>query len=407
MGKDKKKILFVDHDFTISGSNVSMCYLIKEFINNDYIVYVLTKGDETDRKYLTSCGAMIIQYSSSPFKSITLSLHISDKTKLFSKEWLKNLFKDMLYFFNGIVLSIKITKSIKPDIIYLNEYVTIPFGFYPKLKSTKVLMHIRSLFIDQKFNLRIYLLKKAIKFIPDHCFAITELEAKQVCNDFENKTNIKVIPEFLDQEDFKNPNNISELKNKFMIPDSTKIVTFLGGISYIKGSIIFIKSIEHLSISFRNVKFIIAGKIFNDPNIQTVHTYYKLCDEYLNKPNIKEYVEVLGDVRNINELIAVSDIVVSCSITTHFSRPMIEAWAQKKAVIATDILHSKILINNGTDGLIVKKNEPAELAESIKMLLENEQLTKTLGENGYLKVKRMFSAGVNSKKIVDYCNKIS
>jgi len=131
-----------------------------------------------------------------------------------------------------------------------------------------------------------------------------------------------------------------------------------------------------------------------------------MCNEYLNKPNIQPYVEVLDDIRNIKELIAVSDIVISSSIITHFSRPIIEAWAQRKAVIATDILHSKNLIDHGFDGIIVKKNEPEELADSIKMLLENEQLNQTIGENGYLKAKKMFSADTNSKKILDYCNNI-
>ena len=40
------------------------------------------------------------------------------------------------------------------------------------------------------------------------------------------------------------------------------------------------------------------------------------------------------------------------------------------------------------------------------MLLENEQLNQTIGENGYLKAKKMFSADTNSKKILDYCNNI-
>ena len=327
MGKNKK-ILFVDHDFNLSGSVISMCYLIKDFIKNDYIVYVLTKGNESKTKFLISCGAIIIPYSQSPFKSITLSLHISDKTSLFSKNWLKNLIKDTIFFFNGIILSIKITNSIKPDIIYLNEYVTIHFGLYPKLKSVPILLHIRSLFIDQEFNLRIFLLKKAIKFIPTYSFAITEVEAKQICNSFENKTNIKVIPEFLEEADFICPDNIQVIKNNFNISDATKVVTFLGGISFIKGSIVFIKSIEYINPIIKNVKFIIAGKIFNDPNIQSVYSYYNMCNEYLNKPNIQPYVEVLDDIRNIKELIAVSDIVISSSIITHFSRPIIEAWAQ-------------------------------------------------------------------------------
>lgn len=406
MGNNKKKILFVDHDFNISGSIVSMSYLIKEFVKNNYTVIVLTKGDEPEIKYLKSFGAQIIKYSRSPFKSITLSLHISDKTMAFSKSWFKNLFKDIIYFFNGILLSVKVIRKVKPDLIYLNEYVTIPFGFYPKLKAIPVFVHIRSLFIDQKFNLRIFLLKKALKFIPDYCFAITEIEAKQVSDKLNKKSNIRIIPEFLGPDDFNIPGNVTEIKNSLKIPEATKIIIFLGGINYIKGTINFIKSIEYININKFNVKFIIAGKIFCDPKVKSMFSYYNMCNEYLSKPNIKPHVKLLGTVTNIKDLLSVSDIVVSSSVLTHFSRPIIEAWAQKKAVIATDILHSQKLIDNEINGLIVKKDDPKELAEFIGRLLEDNKLSKLLGENGYLKAIKNFSAEINSKKIFDICDNI-
>ena len=404
MKNSKKRILFVDHDFSLSGSLISMSYLIKEFVRNNYDVFVLSKVGDFEKKSLISLGAQVISYSSSPFKSITLSLHISDKAKSFSKKWFKNLCKDILFFFNGIVLSIKVISKYEPDLIYINEYVSIHFALFAKLKSIPVIVHIRSLFIDQKYNFRVLLLKKALQNIPEYNFAITKLEAEQITNKKNIMAKIIVIPEFLSKDDFIPPENISQIKKNYGLDNSEKIITFLGGISYIKGSIDFIRSVKHLNLISGKTKFIIAGKTFNNNNIANIYEYYNDCIEYINSPEVKPFIELLGTIENVKELLAISDIVVSCSVETHFSRPIIEAWAQKKAVIATDIQHSINLIENGIDGMIVPVNNYIFLSKVLKNLLEDENLCLKLGQNGFLKAKQNFSSEINVKEIINYCN---
>jgi len=401
---NKKRILFVDHDFGLSGSLISMSYLIKDFVLNDYDVFVLSKVGDFEKKSLISLGAQVISYSSSPFKSITLSLHISDKTRFFSKKWFKNLFKDILFFFNGIILSVKVISKYKPDLIYINEYVSIHFALYAKIKSIPVIVHIRSLFIDQKYNFRVLLLKKALRNIPEYNFTITQLEAEQITNRKNIRAKTIVIEEFLSNNDFIPPENFSQIKKKYGLDNSEKIITFLGGISYIKGSIDFIRSIKHLNLISGKAKFIIAGKIFNNKNITNIYSYYNDCIEYINTPEIKPFIVLLGPIENVKELLAISDIVVSCSVETHFSRPIIEAWAQKKAVVATDIQHSINLIDNGIDGMIVPANNPLLLSKVLNNLLGDNNLCLKLGQNGFLKAKKNFSSEINLKKVINYCS---
>ena len=404
MKNSKKRILFVDHDFGLSGSLISMSYLVKEFVRNDYEVLILSKVGESEKKPLVSIGAKIISYSSSPFKSITLSLHISDKTRFLSKNWFKNLFKDILFFFNGVVLSIQVISKYKPDLVYINEYVTIHFALYAKLNSIPVIVHIRSLFIDQKYNFRVMLLKKALQNVPDFNFTITQLEAEQITNKHIIRAKTIVIPEFLSNEDFVSLESSSQIKRKYRVENSEIIITFLGGISYIKGSIDFIRSIKELNLA--KIKFILAGKIFDNKKIPNVYSYYKNCIKYINTPEIRPFIELVGPVENVKELLTISDIVVSCSVETHFSRPVIEAWAQKKAVIASDIQHSRNLIEDGIDGIIVPVNNHLILSKVLKNLIIDENLRLNLGQNGFLKAKKFFSAEINVKKIINHCSKL-
>lgn len=399
----QKKILFVDHDSGISGATISMGYLIEKFIERGFSVGVLTNKDRDSGSYLVQLGAEIIPYSSSLLKSIVMTFHFTNNTRLLSAQWFKNLFKDFLSFINGMLLSVKIINKYNPDILYLNEYVTIQFALFAKLKSIPVVVHIRSMFIQQKPDGRRWLLKKILREIPAYNFAITELEAKQISGEEKKIDNIIVIPEFLNKSDFELLPVLPETRQKFGVSENENIVTFLGGISSIKGSIDFISSIEYLSEKFRNTKFIIAGKVCDYKKSSEIHAYYERCIKYAERPKIKPFLNIVGEIKNVNKLLSISDIVVSCATISHFSRPIIEAWAHKKAVIGTDIQHTRNIIENETNGILVPPSNPLELAKAIERLLTDKDLRVNIGRKGFEKAKSVYSGEINTAKIVNYC----
>jgi glycosyltransferase involved in cell wall biosynthesis len=404
MGKYSNKILFVDHEGSFSGSTISLGYIVAEFVKQSCKVIVLTKDNAKGISFLLSKGAEIITYSASPFRSITLSLHFSDTTSLFTRKWFRNLFKDFIRFFNGIFLASKIISRTRPGLIYLNEYVTIQFALIAKLYGIPVAVHVRSLFIKNKLSIRAYLLRKALQNLTDNIFAITDLEASQVRRNIKSlQTNIKIIPEFLNQDNFTFPSDINQLKNNFGYVSSTKIITFLGGISYIKGSINFIESIRYLINENSEFQFILAGKIYDNTISPESYTYYKKCMDYIYLSDINPHIKVIGEIENVKDLISISDIIISCSVESHFSRPIIEAWALKKAVIATDLPHTRNLIDDGINGLIVPVNDAKLLSKTVELLIKDEKTRLILGQNGYDKARTLFSDEKNLKKIVNCC----
>ena len=404
MDKDSCKILFVDHEGGFCGSTISMGYIVTEFAKHKCKVIVLTKASAKGINFLRSKGAEIITYGSSPFRSITLSLHFSDTTVLFGRKWFKNLFKDFIRFINGIFLAIKVINKTKPSLIYLNEYVIIQVALVAKIYRIPVAVHVRSLFLKNKLSPRVYLLKKILQYCTDNIFAITDLEANQIgINKRSLRKKIEVIPEILNQDNFTFPPDIKRLKNDLGYNSSAKIITFLGGISYIKGSINFIKSILYIGNKINDIHFILAGKIYDKKISPEAYPYYKKCIDCLNSPEVNTKIKIIGEVENTKELISVSDIVVSCSTESHFSRPIIEAWALKKAVIATDLLHTRNLIDEGINGIIVPVNDAESLSKAIESLINDEKTRLLLGQNGYDKARTIFADERKLKKIVNCC----
>jgi len=71
----------------------------------------------------------------------------------------------------------------------------------------------------------------------------------------------------------------------------------------------------------------------------------------------------------------------------------LESMGGKKAIIGSDIGGLRDIINDGENGILVRPNDPAELAKSMSYLLENPSACERMGEKGYTRLTNLFSAG--------------
>jgi len=72
----------------------------------------------------------------------------------------------------------------------------------------------------------------------------------------------------------------------------------------------------------------------------------------------------------------------------------LEAMAHKKPVISTDEGGIPDVIKDGENGLISVKKNPESLARCIRTLLDNEDLCKHMGEDGYQKLQAKFTEDI-------------
>lgn len=380
-----KKIVFFDHDAAISGSTVSMKYIVEAYVKQNYKVSVLTRKDENGVNYLKVSGAEIIKYSNNPFKSIALSVHFADEATVFSKKGLFNIVKDTIRFVNGIITSFKVIYKFRPDLIYINEYNMIHCALIAKLFDIKVCCHIRSTFIHGTVGLRRTLLRCLLLLLCDRIFAITKMEANQIST---KSDKIFIIPEFLDNDDFIDscPANENVTENY----DGRKVILMLGGVDILKGSLTFLKAAKAILSNRNDVMFLLAGVIKKDGKIGSNKKYYSTFMDILRDEIFKNNFILLGHVKNVSALIRNASILVSPFSYSHFSRPVIEAWGMKVPVIASDTQHSKELIDNLNDGLLFKVDDPKNLAEKVNLLLDNSSLSQKLCNNGFKKAKQYY-----------------
>ena len=105
----------------------------------------------------------------------------------------------------------------------------------------------------------------------------------------------------------------------------------------------------------------------------------KELEELVNNLNLQEKIKFLGFKKEVKEVLKDADIFILSTRWEGLPIVVLEAWASKLTVIASNVHGIKSLIENEKD-----------LAKKIKILLENEEMRKKLSENGFVKVTKKF-----------------
>jgi len=403
MEQQRKKILFFDHDPRMSGSSISLKYIIAEFKRQGNDVYLFTQKDKEFSEVFEKMGVKILSISNSKLNSFALSIHFGDDYEFLSLNWFLTFIKNIVRIIVGTLNSLKTIKCIKPDLVYLNEHNMFYVAIIAKSLAAKSFIHLRSNFIKGKFGISERLISKSIYRFNDFIFAITEVEAKQILKYNTDQLNkVIILPEFLSEDDFICNFNIEQLRQEFSLPmDKTLVVSFIG-VDRLKGTLEFLKAIDITSRLNKNIYFILAGEIKKDGAIKEVKKYYDECNKLLSLDNIKRNLSVIGYTDKQHELLYASDILISPFKQSHFSRPVIEAWALKKAVITSNTQHAQFYIEDGVNGLYF--NNVEELSNLIIKLAEDRNLYEKLSVNGNTKARDYFLATSNLPKMIEKFN---
>ncbi|MGB9679516.1 MAG: glycosyltransferase [Thermoanaerobacteraceae bacterium] len=233
--------------------------------------------------------------------------------------------------------------------------------------------------------------------ISDNIVTVDKRLKKYIENVIKNDSiskKICVINNFVDINKFK-------INNKEKIGESIKILC-PRRLTPKNGVIYAVKAINNIIIEGYKVKLIIAGNGEEKISIE----------KYINEENIEDYVELLGSVDNNNmpDLFNKCDIIIIPSINVSnvevaTSIGAIEAMACGKPVIASNIGGLREIIIDGYNGFLVPEKDPEAIAEKIKYIILNPELSKEIGQNARKTVEEKFSTEIAIKKYYDVYKK--
>lgn len=270
------------------------------------------------------------------------------------------------------------------DIAHLNSSVLTDWIAPAKIKG-KVIIHIQEPFRKGKFDFLRPVFRSQMRKFADHIIAISEDNAKRI--NIPEKTS--VIYNFI---------QINSRFTESEINTNNGKVLYLGGYEIIKGFFTLVDSLDYLN---DGVKIIFCG---NYQIVSRTNTIQKLFAWLKNLLPVHRKIQkslkiirnhpkavFIGQINSSSEMIRKTEFLISPFSYPHFSRPVFEAFANKKCVIGTDVEGMDEIIDHNINGLIIRKNNPKLLAEAINYLHANPQLREQYANNGYTKAVQLFS----------------
>jgi len=160
-------------------------------------------------------------------------------------------------------------------------------------------------------------------------------------------------------------------------------VLFQGRLSGAKGGAIVLNVMEQVIKEIPQAKLLVVGK---------KDAYAERMLKKANDMGIAENIVFTGWLSDMQQAYIQAAVVVVPSVCfDSFPNGNLEAFANKRPVIATCFGGSKEIVQDGVNGYIVNPFEIDVFSQKLIDLLKNPEKAKQFGENGFALVKKEFS----------------
>ncbi len=170
------------------------------------------------------------------------------------------------------------------------------------------------------------------------------------------------------------------------LPDKGVLVGSVGGLNPLKGHDDFLQAATRIGVVFPHAHFIVAG-------VDATATQENLAGlkQLIHKLDLDTRVSLIGKMDDITPLFCALDILVSASRTESFGLAIAEAMASSTAVVATETDGAREIIRDRETGLLVPVGDVGAIAESVSVLLKDEERRSRMGSRARDHIRERFS----------------
>jgi glycosyltransferase involved in cell wall biosynthesis len=159
------------------------------------------------------------------------------------------------------------------------------------------------------------------------------------------------------------------------------IIACIGRLSSEKGQIYLLQAIPAVLASYPNAQFLFVGEGPDRPELEARAAQLGLTANLF----------FLGWRNDVQDLIGLADFLVVPSLTEGLGIVIIEAFAQKKSAIATNVGGILDIVTPQENGILVPAGNSSEISEAVISFLRNPAQVSTFAQKGYELVNKHFS----------------
>jgi glycosyltransferase involved in cell wall biosynthesis len=195
---------------------------------------------------------------------------------------------------------------------------------------------------------------------------------------------ISILHNTIDVDSFSENKNRERIRSSYGIASEDIVIAMFARIIPMKGQLVLTKAIKQLRAQGHNVTCMFVGD-----SSDYGKAYLQDIEKYITINNLENDFVFAGYQNDMASYYAAADIIVHPSIAEEaFGRIIIEAWAAKRPIIASNIGASVELIDHEKTGLLVSKNDCFALANAINRLINDKDLYGNLIQNSTARAQR-------------------
>ncbi len=191
------------------------------------------------------------------------------------------------------------------------------------------------------------------------------------------------VPYGVDLGDLTPRGNPTELRRKLDLPENSQTAVTISDMTEIREIIPLLQAFERVAIKKPNAYLIIVG---NGP-------YFKEIEFEVLKRALGSRVIMPGAVKNLElmDYILVGDVYINLSSrTTGFEPSMIEAMAQKRVIIGSEVSPIANVVEDRGDGFLIRPADTDTLTQLLIQIFSGDIPVEEMGEKARAKVVDLF-----------------
>jgi glycosyltransferase involved in cell wall biosynthesis len=181
----------------------------------------------------------------------------------------------------------------------------------------------------------------------------------------------------------------ANLAHQFGLDSRRPIIGLVGRLSEEKGHQVLLSAVPRVLRYFPSTQFLFVG----DGPLR------RDLEQQIEQVGLTSSVRLVGFVDNVRKAMCLSDLMVQPSLSESLPLSILEAMAQGKAVVATDVGSIREAVVAGETGLLVPPQDPEALAEAMIVMLGDPSRRIAMGEHGAQLVQDRFSMATRVSQV--------
>ncbi len=397
----KTRILYVHHGIGLGGAPLSLLYLVRQLDRERYEPIILCLHDsEAARLFRKQGWRTIAGIGPKHFPHSAMNHH----------PWYRpdRILRGLLDQVRTVLWTApRLLRTIQPQIIHLNSPSLLGWGIAGKIRRVPVVCHLREPVADGYFGIRRAMMRSLTQWFTSAFIAICRYDASTL----KSSDKVHVVFNSVDFEEFNRSLDGRSIRAELGIAPERRMILYLGGFNPRKGLQVLLAGAERFMDE--TCSLIIAG--YTDQGrsdwkvllrrrlarigLSSSQERMKKQIADLRKQFSEQSILMVGFRRDVPQLMATSDLVVFPATVPHFARPVFEAAAMAKPVVASAIGGIPELVEDGRTGILVPADSPALFGDAVHRILSSPEDRRAMGEHAFKRAREMFDAESNAKAI--------